>query len=137
MAEKSEHAKFLAAAAKLRRDIAEHAKGGEHDETLKLYRATDRLEDRIRKIDGDREALYEIAKVLRQSIRLAEDAAYVARVEWRNNEIKRLNQQIRESQPQGYEKELAISRGGAYRREPDLSPAENKIVEAIEGFFKG
>ena len=129
MAEKSERERFLAAAAKLRRDTAKHAKGGDREDTLKLFRAADRLEDRVRFLEGDHAEPFELVKGLRQQIRLADEAAYVARVEGRNAELKRLNQKIREGQPQGYEKELAISRGGAYRREP-----QDQIVTQIENF---
>jgi hypothetical protein len=73
-----------------------------------LDRAISRAENLARWVD---ESEREVAYALRSKIAAAEAAGSAARQAWRDEERRRLTQQMREQQPVGFEKELALMRG--------------------------
>lgn len=140
MAQKSPQDQFVAVVKKLTRDIAKHAReGNEHAEKMKLMKAINRAEDRTYRsgLRGD-----EIAKTfseLRGSALAAEEVAFQVRTSRRTAEAKDLKEKGRLF---GYEKEMALGRGGAYgqlntgvkRRQSEPAEKQDAIVTAIEKF---
>ncbi len=110
-------AKFMAAARKIERAIAAHAKeGGEHEDTRALYKAIDRLDDRASKPElrgsPERDQYLDICSDLRRSVRPAEEAAQVVRTANRQAEIARLRLESRRA---GYDEIGDVGYGDKYR----------------------
>ncbi len=120
----SEEKKYETAKRSLERDIAKHAAGeGGRDEAMKLYRRADKLDDLEWKArqPGDPPRAN-----LRHAITAAEEKATSNRIEGRNVEIARLRAEHHAAQPQGYEKELELSRLRSERRGNPCSPVVAK-----------
>ncbi len=109
-------AKFMAAARKIERAIAEHAKGGEREDEPALYKAIDRLDSRANKPElrgsPERDQYYDICSNLRGSVAPAKEAAQLARAAGRNAEIARLRIESRRA---GYDAVGDVGYGDKYR----------------------
>ena len=114
---KSPEEKFAERVRKLAREIEKHAQGGDSGDEKRLFDAVSRLE-LAPEARGENNPLYEAATNLRRALRAACETAFHARQAARSAEISALRQEHRAHQPQGYEKELALSRGGAYGHKP-------------------
>ena len=110
--------KFVAAHRKIERMILEHAKGEEHENQMKIFKAINRLEDSTNgpELRGspENEGRWEACKALRVATRAAEEAAYAARQAGRSAEIARLKFEHanRPENTDSFLRELAIHGGG-------------------------
>jgi hypothetical protein len=113
--------KFTTAHRKIERSILEHAKGGDREDQMKIFKAIDRLEDMTGKSElrgsPENEGRWEACKSLRAATRAAEESAYAARQAGRNVEIARLKLEHanRAENRDPYLRELAIHGGGTRR----------------------
>ena len=82
------------------KDIEKHARGGEHENVMKLFNAINRLEDSTNSAElrgtPENEGRWEACKSLRQAVRAAEETAYQNRTAARHADISRLNLEARQ-----------------------------------------